>query len=188
MNLSSGFSMCRRFPGGVPHSFMFCLQSTRFWFCDREGANSLNQLGQPFGPGRLALPDLQNRPAGGLKLLPGPQVPLSIPSELGPPELLTGLWHSRELAVRVGMLVPEATMDEDRDLPGAEYDIGTTGEILRLQPIAQARGMECLSHSKLGLSVPSPDERHLRASSRIGELSRRHRPPRRVGAPPLSRL
>lgn len=105
----------------------------------------------------------------------GSAVPLDVPPQLLDPPLPVGLGHAQMLRARV----PEATVNEDRDLGRAEQHVRTSSTHLRQRrvdsvPESAAVGLPPEEH--LGSGVPTRrtahTPRHLRARGRRSVVSR----------------
>lgn len=70
--------------------------------------------------GRLVLPSAKNRPSGALEVLISVMIALPILTDFRSPVLLVGPGHRVVLRAPV----PEATVDEDRDLVPRENQVG----------------------------------------------------------------
>lgn len=100
-----------------------------------------------------------------------------LPNSFGLPEFLPGLGHSGQTTCRIGVLVPEAAVDQYNHALLAKHDIGPTGQVLGMEPIAKPGGMKRPANDPFGLGVTPPDEAHARAALRIGDVSRPRHPP-----------
>jgi hypothetical protein len=62
--------------------------------------------------------------------------------------------------------MPETAMNEDRQLPWSEHDIGPAGQLTRVQAIPEAETVQDSADGHLGASILGPDRRHDPASLR----------------------
>lgn len=108
----------------------------------------------------FAFPDFEHFPAKFDQLLPVFTVPAAVAFEFRAPEFLPRLGHARLLAVRVGMPVPKATVDEDDLPPAGEDEIGFAGKVLAVQPEAVAHAVNEAADQQLDLAVLGADAAH----------------------------
>ena len=113
-----------------------------------------------FGVAGFAFPDFEHFPAKFDQFLPVFAVPAAVAFEFGAPELLPRFGHARLFAVRVGMPVPEAAVDED-DFPAAGKDeIRLARQVLAVQPEAVAHAVDEAADQQLDLAVLGADAAH----------------------------
>lgn len=108
-------------------------------------------------PDQSTLPYSQNSPA-----LIGQKayitcVTLPICSKLGGPEIASRLWNRRSIAT-VGM--PITTVNEDDRIEPGKDDIGTSRQIVVMEPISQSDLVKGSSEQNLRFGILPPDPRH----------------------------
>lgn len=118
----------------------------------------------------LVLPESQNGPAEGVQMLVGSSIPLDVPTKfLGPP-LSIRLRNAQML--RAG--VPEATIDEDRDLGRTEHHVRTSpahsGQ-RSVHAITESTSMSLLAEQHLRRGIAAWSAAH--ALRHLGTRSRR---------------
>lgn len=114
---------------------------------------------------RLTFPDDDYRPASFLQGCLGTSIPFDIPRELRFPEVRAGLGSGGQSTI--GMTVPEASMDEDRQLATPVDDVWTTRQFLGVQAIAQPERRQCATYGEFRSGVPPSDPAHQLASCGI---------------------
>lgn len=126
----------------------------------------------------LVLPDSDHGPAGGCEGRVVPPVPVSVASKLcGPVEAI-----SLRAGAMVGTSVPEAAVDENRELGSREDDVGADSPTLGrnldwvIDSKAKTQGKEGGSNSPLGSSVTPTIALHRGAHRRAGSLRRSRQP------------
>lgn len=110
------------------------------------------------GSAKLALPDDKCHPARLIQRLEHSLVSIRICQELGLPELRPRFGQHRESAPRV--MMPEAPMYKDTDPQPRQYNVGFSRQILAMQPITIAVGMQKPAHQHFRLRVLPSDTRH----------------------------
>lgn len=110
------------------------------------------------GSAKLALPDDKRPPARLIQRLDHSLVSCSICQELGLPELRPRFGQHRESAPRV--MMPEAPMYKDTDPQPRQYNVGFSRQILAMQPVTIAVGMQKPAHQHFRLRVLPSDTRH----------------------------
>lgn len=111
-----------------------------------------------FRPAKLALPDDKRPPARLIQRLDYSLVSCSICQELGLPEIRPRFGQHRESAPRV--MMPEAPMYKDTGPQPRQYNVGFSRQILAMQPVTIAVGMQKPAHQHFRLRVLAPDSRH----------------------------
>ena len=106
---------------------------------------------------RLAFPNNKGFPTHGEQALGVSLVPCAIPREFGLPVFGIALWNARKLAP---VAVPETSIHEYDLLPGAEDDIGSSGQILAMQPKSITNGMRYPADNHFGSSIAPLDRCH----------------------------
>lgn len=110
------------------------------------------------GSAKLALPNDKRPPSGFIQRLEHSLVSNRICQELGLPELRPRFGQHRESAPRV--MMPEAPMYKDTDPQPRQYNVGFSRQILAMQPITIAVGMQKPAHQHFRLRVLPSDTRH----------------------------
>lgn len=126
-----------------------------------------------FRPGQLTLPESEYSPTHVHQTGCVAFVPLAIALKLRAPKRLARFGHPRELTIGIGVTMPKASVDEDRELLFAENDIRPARKLLSMKPISKARTMECSPHDHFRFRIATADPRHLRATGGIDRISRR---------------
>jgi hypothetical protein len=75
----------------------------------------------------FAFPNNQLPPALSVQHRTIALVSIAVALQLRSPEILPGFWHSRQFAIRIGMTMPETSVDKDDFLPAAKHKVGATG-------------------------------------------------------------
>lgn len=112
---------------------------------------------------KLAFPYDQRSPAGLMQRLNRSLIPCHIRQELGLPELWASFGKHSKSAPR--MVMPEAPMNEDTDSQPRQYNVRFSRQILAMQPITKAVGMQKPAHQHFRFRVLPPDARHHSGSS-----------------------
>jgi hypothetical protein len=124
----------------------------------------------PTGALHRAFPDFQHAPSGTVKFGFHLGVPLLIPADFLPPEILAGAWPAEQWTI---VPVPETAMHEDSSSPARQYHVGLAGQTPVMKQISEAEGVKAMPHDQLGLSVLAPDPRHHPAAgSRVDYITR----------------
>src|SRR6185312_3737327 len=112
-----------------------------------------------FKPGFIdpALPDRKDTPAESPEFSGVATVTLLVASDLRPPIIRSTL---RQPAPSASVSVPEAPMHEYNHPARREHEIGLTGKLSIVQPIAKASPVQVRAHDHLGLSVACSYQRH----------------------------
>lgn len=90
---------------------------------------------------RLAFPNRQHLPSPAFKLCLVCGVPLLVPAELWLPVVEPGFRDMGQLAGRIAVLVPKASVHEDHFAARAEHKIGFAEQVFPVQPVAVAHAM-----------------------------------------------
>lgn len=126
---------------------------------DSISQKSRQPTGKLAGITRFAFPYDQTRPPQVRKLLQHRKIALDILPELFLPEILPGFWHGRFRATWVAM--PEAAMNENCLLTGAEHNIWLARQLWRVQSISVAHRVQYSSDYQFRLCILCPDARHV---------------------------
>lgn len=111
-----------------------------------------------FRPAKLALPDDKRPPARLIQRLDYSLVSCSICQELGLPEIRPRFGQHRESAPRV--MMPEAPMYKDTGPQPRQYNVRSSRQILAMQPVTIAVGMQKPAHQHFRLRVLASNSRH----------------------------
>ena len=109
----------------------------------------------------IAFPEHEDAPSHGFQQFDIPPIALDIADQLGRPVAKIGLGCPPILARRLGMLVPEAAMDEDDFLPWPEDQIRLAGQVLGMEPVAITHAVHQRPHQHLRLHPRRPDSSHV---------------------------
>jgi hypothetical protein len=126
----------------------------------------------------LVLPDSDHGPARGCEGRVVPPVPVFVASKLCSPVEAISL----RTGAMVGTSVPEAAVDENRELGSREDDVGADSSMLSrnmdwiINSKAKTQGKEGGTNSSLGLSVTPTIALHRGAHRRAGSLRRSRQP------------
>jgi hypothetical protein len=110
----------------------------------------------------VALPDYPHAPSEFCERAVDLAVAGNVPVEFCLPEVDPSLGGVGEGAT--GMPVPEAAVDEDRDLPAGQDDVGDARKVAPVEPEPKTKPVQDASDGDLGVRIPSPDPRHHGAS------------------------
>ena len=108
-------------------------------------------------PDQSAFPYSQNPPALISQKVYIACVTLPICSKLGGPEIASRLWNRRPIAT-VGM--PITTVNEDDRIEPRKDDVGTSRQIIVMEPISQSYLVKGSSEQNLRFGVLRPDPPH----------------------------
>jgi hypothetical protein len=115
----------------------------------------------------FALPDFFDRPTNLFQFGPIFAIALAVSLDLGSPEVEIGF---RELADLATMAMPETSMNEDRLLTTDEGDVGPSGEVFPMEPVAIAQSVQKRANDQLGLGMLRANPRHQSAAARLGSV------------------
>jgi hypothetical protein len=87
-------------------------------------------------------------------------VPFDVPLQLRKPEIEPGFRQARQLAGRVWVPVPHASIDEYGDTAARKDNIWLSGQVGYMQPKPQPGGMHRPTYAEFWLCVPPLDPRH----------------------------
>lgn len=127
-------------------------------------AQSLQQrLHYSFGPAQLALPNYEGPPAIFLQGLDCSLISIGVSQELGLPEFGARFGQYSESAPL--MMMPKASMYKDTDPQTRDYNVGLSRQVLAMQSVAIAVGIQKPTHKHFRLCVLSLDAGHHSGSS-----------------------
>lgn len=137
----------------------------------------------PISGFRLAFPNREDAPAGGLQgnFIGG--IALNVAGYLLAPIFRVRFWLSRAPAAVMSM--PEATVDKDGLAARPEDKVWLSGEVFAVEPVPVAHGVNQPAHDHLGLRVRGFDRSHDVAADWISRCRLlRHSQPRRTRSRP----
>jgi hypothetical protein len=121
-------------------------------------SKKLHQPSGEIGIGiHLTLPENENIPSGICKLLLVLSIALDIPGELLLPEFSARFGHIRVAAI---VAMPKAPVDKYYSPSRRKYNIGTAGQVLRVQPVPIAKAMQQTPDRQFGTGVDATDAPH----------------------------
>lgn len=121
-------------------------------------------------PAKLALPDDEYIPPCLLQSADRCLIPIDIGVELGLPE--SGARLGEHGVPAAWMTMPEATVYKDAHFKLGQYNVRLSRQILPMQPVTVALGMQEPAHNHFGLRVLPSDPRHHQGS--LGRLNDVH--------------
>lgn len=120
----------------------------------------LKQFSQSLTVPELAFPDEKDFPAHCFERCDMGPIPHSVTLELWLPKFHPTLWHRRESASRIWMLVPETTVDKYGETPTSEHYVGCPGQFPRVKAVPITHRVQKPPDQQFRLCVLSANAGH----------------------------
>ena len=127
-----------------------------FWLWGEQAGEAAGELSGVLG---FAFPDGEDAPAETLERAFVFGVAGGVAGEFGGPEVAVG--GGKTAGAAVGVLMPEAAVDKKHGAARSENEVGFSGEVAALQPVAEAEGSHELTDHFFRFGIMAADARHV---------------------------